>query len=56
VIREVFSPALETWLGPATPGNRWQAPVVQGPVTNEPVANEPVAIRVTTASSSALTH
>jgi chorismate lyase len=56
VIREVFSPALETWLGPATPGNRWQAPVVQGPVANEPVANEPVAIRVTTASSSALTH
>ena len=51
VIREVFSPALETWLGPATPGNR-----SQGPLTNEPVANEPVAIRVTTASSSALTH
>ena len=51
VIREVFSPALETWLGPATPSNRSQAPLAKGPV-----AKEPVAIRVTSASSSALTH
>jgi chorismate-pyruvate lyase len=51
VIREVFSPALETWLGPATPARR-----SADPVAKHQAGTGAVGIHVTTASSSALTH